>query len=380
MHDMEQRAGLAQASTVRELRSLYRAAEARAARLRFIVEIRALLDAAAFEDMAPEVLPRLAAFAGALQAALWVSASHGRQAIEVALGRATLDAEQAAAQIVLHSSKSGVQLRLAFGGSSAGRPIDPDDRQALEVVMGQIVDTVGIQRQAAERIDLLGDLERQRNELSAFVGRLIDAQEQERRRVAQDLHDGSAQVAAALGYRLQAIAARLGEADTLRADLDELAALARQSVTEIRAAIADLRPPELDDLGLIAALRARLDAVEGLEVVTDLDEAAGHWPAAMGIVFYRVAQEAVTNVVKHAQASRIVVRVFEVDGWAYLEVIDNGKGIDGIGLPSQRGERLGIVGMRERLALLGGRLEIGPAASGGTRLYARAPLIPETGS
>ncbi|MBY5791560.1 sensor histidine kinase [Rhizobium leguminosarum bv. viciae] len=369
--------GATHSPNVTELKALYRAAEARAARLRFIIEARNLLDAQTFEGAAQEVLSRLADFAGASFAELVFPSSQEELPVQMTVGKSTSPGSDS----ILFTSQDGSGLCLTLIGPLRGRAMDPDDRQTLEVVAGQLADAYNLNRQAAENQALLGDLQRQRSELAALVAQLIRAQEQERQRVALDLHDGSAQLAAGLSYRLQDLAARIGKAHVLKPEIDQLAALARHSVADLRAAIADLRPPELDDLGVAAALRTRLDAIDGLEVIADLDAASDRWPASTGIIFYRVAQEAITNVIKHAEASRLVVRLFENgDGEAHLEVIDDGKGIGELRHPHMRGGQLGIVGMRERLALLGGRIEIEAGSSGGTRVRAAAPLAQETTS
>ncbi|RXT29960.1 two-component sensor histidine kinase [Rhizobium leguminosarum] len=371
--------GATHSPNVTELRALYRAAEARAARLRFIIEARNLLDARTFEAAALEVLSRLADFAGASFAELVFPSSREELPVQLTVGKSTSPGSDS----ILFTSQDDSGFCLTLIGPPRGLGVDADDRQTLEVVAGQLADACNLQRQAAEKQALLGDLERQRSELAALVAQLIQAQEQERQRVALDLHDGSAQLAAGLSYRLQDLSARIGEKHALKPEIDQLATLARRSVADLRAAIADLRPPELDDLGVAAALRTRLDAIAGLEVIADLDAASDRWPTSAGIIFYRVAQEAITNVIKHAEASRLVVRLFEDGkGEAHLEVIDDGKGIvEECPPPVQmRGGRLGIVGMRERLALLGGRFEIVAGSSGGTHVRAVAPLRQETTS
>ncbi|MCH4547578.1 sensor histidine kinase [Rhizobium changzhiense] len=368
--------GAAHSPNVAELKALYRAAEKRAARLRFIIEARNLLDARTFELAALEVLSRLADFAGASFADLVFPSSREELPVQLTVGKSMSPGSDS----ILFTSQDGSGLCLTLMGPSRGRAIDADDRQTLEVVAGQLADAYNLNRQAAENQALLGDLQRQRSELAALVAQLIQAQEQERQRVALDLHDGSAQLAAGLSYRLQDLSARIGEMHALKPEIDQLAALARRSVADLRAAIADLRPPELDDLGVAAALRTRLDAIDGMEVIADLDASADRWPASTGIIFYRVAQEAITNVIKHAEAGRLIVRLFEDGaGQAHLEVIDDGKGIGEERPPpvQVRGARLGIAGMRERLALLGGRFEIGAESSGGTHVRAVAPLQQE---
>ncbi|MFE0752901.1 sensor histidine kinase [Inquilinus sp. NPDC058860] len=365
----------AEASTVDELRRLYRDAEARAARLRFIVEIHAGLERGRLEDVAGTVMAQVSAFAGAGSAVLEIEASHGQPAWRVGVGRAD-DASEA---VDLASDDSGVSVRLALRLLPGRRGPAAEDRDALDVALRGIAAAVGLQRQAAERQRLLDDIAGRRAELAALVARLIEAQEQERRRVAHDLHDGSAQTLAALGYRLQTVTAGLPDDAPLRRELEEIADLARRSVAEIRAAIADLRPPELDGLGLAAALRARLDTLGGLAVSAELSAAADRWPAAVGLVLYRVAQEALANVVRHAEAGRVSVRLFEEERQAHLHIADDGRGLAAAGMPGAGGERLGIVGMRERLALIGGRLDLDGAAGRGTTMRAAVPLPAETG-
>ncbi|WP_026870095.1 sensor histidine kinase [Inquilinus limosus] len=361
----------AEASSVIELRRLYRDAEARAARLRFIVDVHAGLEPGRFEEAAGAVLARIAAFAGAGSAVLEIEASHGLPAWRSAVGQTD---RGSGGTVDLCSRDGGATVRLALRLLPGRHGLAAEDRDALDVALRGVATAVGLQRQAAERQRLLDDLAGKRAELAALVRRLIEAQEQERRRVAHDLHDGSAQTLAALGYRLQTVTAGLPEDAALRQELEEIADLARRSVAEIRAAIADLRPPELDGLGLTAALRARLDMLNGVDVSAELSPAADRWPAAVGLVLYRVAQEALANVVKHAGAGRVTVRLLEDDGHAHLHVIDDGKGISAAGVPGAAGERLGIAGMRERLAVLGGRLELEGAAGQGTAVRAAVPL------
>jgi signal transduction histidine kinase len=359
----------AEASTVVELRRLYRDAEARAARLRFIVDVHAGLEHGRFEDVAGTVLAQVSAFAGAGAGVLEIAASHGQPSWQAAVGRGG-----AGAAVGLVADDGGSTVRLGLRLLPGRHGLAAEDRDALDVVLRGIATTVGLQRQAAERQRLLDDIAGHRAELAALVGRLIEAQEQERRRVAHDLHDGSAQTLAALGYRLQTVTAGLPEDASLRRELEEIADLARRSVAEIRAAIADLRPPELDGLGLTAALRSRLDMLGGLDVSADLAPAADRWPAAIGLVLYRVAQEALANVVRHAGAGRVSVRLFEDGRHAHLHIADDGRGLAFDGVRGAAGERLGIAGMRERLALIGGRLDLDGAAGQGTTVRATVPL------
>lgn len=360
----------AESSTVNELRRLYRNAESRAARLRFIVDVHGLLDGSPFTEVVQSVLSRIAAFAGAQSVALSVEASHGQAPWQAVLG---LSHGDNAWDVLIPVADGGVMARLALR-LLAGRQVLPtEDGEALDVTIRRIAATIGVERQATERERLLDEIAAQRAELAALVRRLIEVQEQERRRVAHDLHDGSAQTVAALGHRLETVIADHPEHDVLRQELQGMVAMARRSVAEIRAAIAALRPPELDGLGLPAALRARFDDLGDLSVTADLAPAAEGWPPAICLVLYRVAQEALANVVKHAGASRVTVRLFEEEDIAHLHVCDDGRGLARTG-PGAAGERLGIAGMRERLALLGGEFHIGRTKPRGTMVRASVPL------
>ncbi|WEX90951.1 sensor histidine kinase [Sinorhizobium garamanticum] len=366
----------AESSTVHELRRLYRDAESQAARLRFIVDVHGLLDGSPFTVAAQSVLSRIAAFAGAQNVALSVKASHVQAPLEAVLG---LSHGDDAWDVLIPVADGGVMARLALRLLPGRQMLAAEDREALDVTIRRIATTIGVERQATERERLLDEVAAQRTELAALVRRLIEVQEQERRRVAHDLHDGSAQTVAALGHRLETVIADLAETDVLRQELQGLVAMARRSVAEIRAAIAGLRPPELDGLGLPAALRARFDDLEDFSVTADLAPAAEGWPPAICLVLYRVAQEALANVVKHAGASRVTVRLFEEEDIAHLHVCDDGKGIAPTG-PGVAGERLGIAGMRERLALLGGEFHIGRTKPRGTIVRACVPLRARPGS
>lgn len=364
----------AESSTVNELRRLYRDAESRAARLRFIVDVHDLLDGSPFSEVVQSVLSRIAAFAGAQSVALSVEASHGQAPLVLALGHG-----DDVWDVVIPAADAGVMTRLALRLLPGRQMLAAEDREALEVTIRRIATTIGVERQATERERLLDEVAANRTELAALVRRLIEAQEQERRRVAHDLHDGSAQTVAALGHRLETVIADLPDEGVLTQELQALVAMARRSVAEIRAAIADLRPPELDGLGLPAALRARFDDLGDLSVTADLAPAAEDWPPAICLVFYRVAQEALTNVLKHAVASRVTVRLFEEEGIAHLHVCDDGKGLAQT-RPGAAGECLGIAGMRERLALLGGEFHIGRTKPRGTMVRASVPLRARPGS
>jgi signal transduction histidine kinase len=248
------------------------------------------------------------------------------------------------------------------------------DRQALAAFAASIS-----QRLAAER--------------SVEIERLrygMEARERERARWAREIHDESIQGIGAL--RLQLANAR---------DIDDRQALSRavdavleglgNEIDGLRHLITELRPAALDDLGLEAALQAlarRAQAIDGLDVTTAIDlGVAGDGPdpdaqrrldAELESTIYRIMQEALTNVSRHAQATRAVIAVSIRDGTIRATVTDDGKGMPGAERLGPRGDGLeggyGMSGMRERAELVGGELEFVPAAGGGTIVQLSVPL------
>jgi PAS domain S-box-containing protein len=232
---------------------------------------------------------------------------------------------------------------------------------------------------ALENARLYAELTEREDQLRRLVGKLIMTQEEERRRVAYDVHDGLAQTAAAAHQHLQAFA-RHNPPGSARGqeELDEALQLVREVVGEARGVIHDLRPTVLDDFGLAAAVRLQVQTLrsEGLEV--GLEEALGdeRLPPEVETTLFRVAQEALTNVRKHARAAAVHV-VLERSGRAIrLMVRDEGCGFrpDEATRSNGPGQRVGLSGMRERLSLLGGRFDLKSESGSGTTVTAEVDL------
>lgn len=206
--------------------------------------------------------------------------------------------------------------------------------------------------------------------------RLVTAREEERRRLRRDLHDGlGAQLA---GLNVQTgVLRRLISQDPAAADelAAELKTELKSAIADIRRLVYDLRPPALDDLGLVAALNqlaTRYGAEDGeLRVTVVAPDRLPNLPAAVEVAVYRIAQEALTNVVRHACARTCVVRL-SVDGGMILEVTD-----DGVGVPEETATGVGLLSMRERAAELGGTCAVRPRPEGGTKVLVRLPLPEE---
>lgn len=200
--------------------------------------------------------------------------------------------------------------------------------------------------------------------------RLVTAREEERRRLRRDLHDGLGPTMASLTLMAEA-AGNLLSRDPLAAAelLQELKDEAKAATAEIRRVVYELRPPALDELGLVAAIREQADQYRraGLQVSILAPESLPPLPAAVEVAAYRIVQESMTNVVRHAGARTCTVRL-EVENGLQVEITDDGRGLNG-GMPG-----VGLASMRERAAELGGSCVIEAASGGGTLVRARLPM------
>jgi signal transduction histidine kinase len=198
----------------------------------------------------------------------------------------------------------------------------------------------------------------------------LEAAESERRRWARELHDETLQGLAALGVLLSTGLRAGGSAleQAVRQATDQVS----DEIANLRALITELRPAALDDLGLVAALDGlarRAREIEGLETSLDVVVDEDALDPELKTAVYRLAQEALTNVAKHARAQTVEIRVVQDDGGVQVRVADDGTGFD----PDAPTEGFGVVGMRERAALLNGRLDV-TTSEQGTVVDARFPL------
>ena len=231
---------------------------------------------------------------------------------------------------------------------------------------------------ALENARLYTELSKRENQLRDLVGRLITAQEEERRRVAYDVHDGLAQTAAAAHQHLQAFARHTPPcSDELREELDEAVDLVRELVGEARQVIYDLRPTVLDDFGLAAAIRLHVATLraDGWQVVLEESLGERRLPPGVETTLFRVAQEALTNIRKHAETCKVRVVLDRREGTVRLLVSDEGRGFrDGAAHSNGRGEKVGLSGMSERVSLLGGSFELNSEPGRGTTIEAEVDL------
>jgi two-component system sensor histidine kinase UhpB len=240
-------------------------------------------------------------------------------------------------------SRPGANLRIS------------DDRSAPEEVRR----LEGAFRRMLERLEA----ERRRASSAA-----LDAQEQERARVARDLHDEVNQSLTGLLLRLEV--ARAHAPPELAGELAETKALANQAMSELLALARQLRPTALDDLGLKAALAGHVDELGeriGIETSFESEGSFIDLPEDIQLVVYRVAQEALSNAVRHSGATRVRVRLIRDPEGVELTVSDDGRGFSF----DQAGVGLGLAGMRERALLVGGELRIESRRELGTRVWLR---------
>ncbi|MCW2688674.1 MAG: histidine kinase,GAF protein [Mycobacterium sp.] len=213
-----------------------------------------------------------------------------------------------------------------------------------------------------------------------FVEQVIEAQEIERRRLAGDIHDGISQRLITLSYRLDA-AARAVDGNPIMAaeQLEEARNLVELTLREARAAIGGLRPPVLDDLGLSGGLASLARSIPQIDIEVDL--ADKRLPEHIEIALYRIAQECLQNVVKHAGATVAKLSFAVDDDVARLEIVDDGVGFDTFEHPLGADEMggYGLLSMAERAELVGGRLNIRSRPGAGTAVTATIPLPSVTG-
>ncbi|MDO8491305.1 MAG: GAF domain-containing protein [Dehalococcoidia bacterium] len=240
--------------------------------------------------------------------------------------------------------------------------------------------------QAALAIDnarLYEEVQRKEEIRGQLLERVISVQEDERRRIARELHDDSAQTLTALTMQLESIESSLPSGMTeVKRKLAKQRALTVQALEDIRRLMADLRPTALDDLGLLPAIRwyasERLQE-KGVKVIVDSPGAKSRLPTRLETALFRVVQEAVNNIAKHAKCSNARITLRMDESMVRLTVEDDGKGFDVQGVLGSRGAKagVGLLGMRERVLLFGGTINIKSAPGEGCKIIVEVPLRKE---
>ncbi|HEX5498834.1 MAG TPA: ATP-binding protein, partial [Thermomicrobiales bacterium] len=221
----------------------------------------------------------------------------------------------------------------------------------------------------------LDQLERDQAQLRSVASQVIAAQEAERKRVSRELHDDTAQILFAQLLRVTAL--KGSDHPDVRRLSEQLEQMTADALEGVRRLALELRPPALDDLGLPAALADLAQRFgEQLEIPVEFDARGlrGRLPEEVELVLYRVAQEALTNAAKHAAATRITIDLERSATDVILSVQDDGRGFDARVPARPGGPGLGLFGMAERVALVGGRFAIWTRPDEGTEVFAFIPL------
>ena len=247
------------------------------------------------------------------------------------------------------------------------RHFSDDELRALSAVAGLLAGIV-------ENTLLYHRLAEREAELERFAARTIELQELERRRLAGEIHDGISQRVVSLSYHLSAAGELLPPGhDDVAAELAAARALASAALDETRHAITGLRPAVLDDLGLAASLETLAATVPGVAVDVEAEDCP--LPAHVETALFRIAQEALQNITKHAGAEHARLALYPQEEKAWLVVSDDGVGFD-TAPGSGRREGFGLAGMHERATLIGAQLFVASRPGDGTTIKVSVPLPP----
>ena len=284
--------------------------------------------------------------------------------------------------LIISAIVNNLVLKLAL------RPLDDLQSAVDEVRQGNLNVQVTPDALADERFErlfatfnqMVATLEADAQQLHRLSRLILQAQEDERQRVARELHDEAAQALTSLLVHLRLLE-RAHNPEEAQQRVEELRQLTAQALEEVRRVALDLRPKILDDLGLEAALGWRTDELNAggnLQAKLEIDGLRQRIPHELELVLYRVAQEALNNVARHAQADHATIALRQSSGWLTLEVRDDGVGFDLAGTQDPRRDGrdggLGLMGMQERLGMVGGTLQIESRPQIGTQVLARVPL------
>jgi signal transduction histidine kinase len=247
--------------------------------------------------------------------------------------------------------------QLILAPRAPGEPFSPADQRLLDDLARQ----AGV---AVHAVRLTSDLQRARE-------RLVAAREEERRRLRRDLHDGLGPQLASQTLLIDTAMRRLpDDVDGAIELLQRLKSQSQGAIADIRRLVYALRPPALDDLGLVEALREQTMQYtqSGVQIIVSTTGSLPPLPAAVEVAAYRIVQEALTNVIRHAHAQVCTIEI--APGQELVVTVAD----DGRGLPADRRMGVGLSSMQERAAELGGRLAIEPRNGGGTQVRAWLPL------
>jgi signal transduction histidine kinase len=256
-------------------------------------------------------------------------------------------------------------------------------RVALAASLAEVTQAnAELERRVEARTQELGKLYAQLKDRDArraeLVKKLLSAQEDERRRIARELHDETCQTVAALAVGLDTVR-RAGSPEEAGAKLEDARALASRTLDGLHRVIFDLRPSVLDDLGLVSAVRwwvSRHVTPAGITAHVEIENLEDRLPPTIEIPVFRAIQEALTNVVRHSGAKTVLVQMSREHGLLSVDVEDDGRGFApaDVATPSESGQGLGLLGMRERIEILGGNLTLDSSPGSGAHISFAVPI------
>jgi signal transduction histidine kinase len=273
--------------------------------------------------------------------------------------------QQAARRLGVHSA---LFVPLIVRGRTIGVVI-AHDKQGATLSFSE--DDLRLAESLADRAAIAVDLSEQVSRDA--VRRAVEAQELERARLARELHDETGQALTSILLGLKPLE-QMADSDEARAAVASVRALVASTLQDVRRLAVELRPSALDDFGLVPAVERLTDTFReqsGLRVDLEAQLGEERLPSEAETTLYRVIQEGLTNIVKHANAGRVSILLQRKSGGVVAVVEDDGSGFDPA---STRDDALGLAGMRERVALAGGRLQIESASGSGTTLVAEVPV------
>ncbi|MDR3542679.1 MAG: sensor histidine kinase [Desulfosporosinus sp.] len=276
-----------------------------------------------------------------------------------------------------------VNLQLAQGKETQMRKRRDDLERSLHQMQTTIERAESLMTQVSTAVNLLqGGVPKalqtqnydQRQEMGLLV---IRAQEEERRRVAREIHDGPAQTLANIILRLE-IAEKLFEVDSsqVKAELDDLKNLVRSNLKDIRRIIFDLRPMVLDDLGIVPAIAKYLDNFQrnyGINCELQIEGREKRLLPAMEVALFRLIQEGMTNIAKHSHSAKVSITLVYQEDWTIARIRDYGLGFEVNSAFTAPGEHFGLIGMRERVEMFSGCFSVQSTVGKGTIIELSIP-------
>ncbi|EFO80903.1 multi-sensor signal transduction histidine kinase [Oscillochloris trichoides DG-6] len=408
----------------RELRELYRAAEQRAVRFRLLVEMgHDLVNARDIDGLLKLALVRATTFSGYERGSVFLRNPDGTLVERASIGEDQTPESQLSADLlhairVSHHVLRALQISEPMILSTApqtssehqishvylpliasnGHPLgvllllnpatvhqpDRDDLEALHLLAAQLATAIQSVQHHEDESTLVARLSEREQQLEELFDRLIGAQEEERRRIAYELHDGLGQMMLGALQQLHILADLYRpRSPRARAALDRAVEMVQASVTETRRVIAGLRPTVLDDFGLAQAIHMQVSSLrdEGWEIAYTENLGEQRLPAALEATLFRICQEALSNIRKHARTTQADIRIERGADGIELSIQDYGCGFDTRtkNAVPEPGNNVGLLGIQERVRLLGGTYRIESQRGQGTHIWVALPLALETG-